>query len=267
MLIVLCSAKGSPGVTSAGLALAAAWPSAVILVEADPAGGDLAVRCRTGRHGLALAETPTVATLAAMASAEDRTGADSTLVARTAQRLNNRIWVIPGVASAEAGAGMTDLWEPLAAVLGSSHTDVLVDAGRIDTCSPAMRLLDVADAVAVVARADLAQVVHLRDRVRHLADEMSARGRPTVPLVPVLVTAARSALRDVSDVDTVLAAASGMVEPATYVTWDRASLLRLEAGETPAGRLGRTPLVRTAQQVTDRLLAYGPHATAEPVDR
>jgi hypothetical protein len=43
-LIALASIKGSPGVTTAATALAASWPEGrqVLLVEADPFGGDLA---------------------------------------------------------------------------------------------------------------------------------------------------------------------------------------------------------------------------------
>ncbi len=46
MLIVLGSVKGSPGVSTFSLALAARWPGAAkrVLVECDPAGGDLAAR-------------------------------------------------------------------------------------------------------------------------------------------------------------------------------------------------------------------------------
>lgn len=267
MLTVLCSAKGSPGVTSAGLALAAAWPASVTLVEADPAGGDLAVRCRTGSHGLALAETPTVATLAATASAEDRDGAVSSLVSRTAQTLNDRIQVVPGVASAEAGSGMAPLWEPLARVLASSEKDVLVDVGRVDSGSPAMRIVEVADVLMVVARADVAQVVHLRDRISHLRTATTGSGRLAVTMVPLLVTAARSAVRDVAEVDTVLAAARLTIEPTTYLTWDPTALHRLEAGETPSGRLSRTALVRSAQQVADQLLTHWPAAIARAVHR
>ena len=45
-LIALASIKGSPGVTTAATALAASWPESrqVLLVEADPFGGDLAPR-------------------------------------------------------------------------------------------------------------------------------------------------------------------------------------------------------------------------------
>ena len=39
--IALVSAKGSPGVTTTALLLAAVWPGGATLLEADPAGGDL----------------------------------------------------------------------------------------------------------------------------------------------------------------------------------------------------------------------------------
>ena len=46
-LIALTSAKGSPGVTTAALAVALTWPlgspgSRVLLLDADMAGGDIA---------------------------------------------------------------------------------------------------------------------------------------------------------------------------------------------------------------------------------
>ena len=44
-LISLVSLKGSPGVTTTALALAAAWPAPRrLLAELDPAGGDLEIR-------------------------------------------------------------------------------------------------------------------------------------------------------------------------------------------------------------------------------
>jgi MinD-like ATPase involved in chromosome partitioning or flagellar assembly len=43
-VLALASAKGAPGVTTAAVALGAVWPRRVLLVEGDPAGGDLAAR-------------------------------------------------------------------------------------------------------------------------------------------------------------------------------------------------------------------------------
>jgi hypothetical protein len=41
MLVALLSARGSPGVTTAALAMALAWPRPVVLAECDPAGGTI----------------------------------------------------------------------------------------------------------------------------------------------------------------------------------------------------------------------------------
>ena len=41
------SAKGSPGVSTAAAAIAAAWPAPVVLADVDPAGGDVMWRNRT----------------------------------------------------------------------------------------------------------------------------------------------------------------------------------------------------------------------------
>ena len=46
MLVAVCSVKGSPGVTTFCMALAAQWPAQTrcVLLECDPSGGDLATR-------------------------------------------------------------------------------------------------------------------------------------------------------------------------------------------------------------------------------
>jgi MinD-like ATPase involved in chromosome partitioning or flagellar assembly len=62
MLLAVCSLKGSPGVTTLATALGARWPAGEtpILVEADPAGGDLMARFR-------LNDAPGLVTLAVAA--------------------------------------------------------------------------------------------------------------------------------------------------------------------------------------------------------
>ena len=58
MLFAVCSDRGAPGSTTMALALAAARGLPSVVLEADPYGGDLAVRCRIG--GDPLPTTPTV---------------------------------------------------------------------------------------------------------------------------------------------------------------------------------------------------------------
>ncbi|MHB8341736.1 MAG: hypothetical protein ACYDB7_11270, partial [Mycobacteriales bacterium] len=40
-VLELASAKGAPGASTTALALALVWPRPILLVECDPAGGDL----------------------------------------------------------------------------------------------------------------------------------------------------------------------------------------------------------------------------------
>ena len=72
MFVALCGDKGSPGVTTTALALASAWAGHAVVVEADPAGGDLAIRLHP--EGSALPETPTVLSVATAARGDSRAG-------------------------------------------------------------------------------------------------------------------------------------------------------------------------------------------------
>src|SRR4029079_12777257 len=49
-LISVMSAKGAPGATSTALLLANLWPDPSLVVDADPLGGDIALRL-AGEHG------------------------------------------------------------------------------------------------------------------------------------------------------------------------------------------------------------------------
>ena len=46
MIVTVCSDKGSPGVTTLAVAIGLVWPVPRLVLEADPAGGDLAFRMR-----------------------------------------------------------------------------------------------------------------------------------------------------------------------------------------------------------------------------
>lgn len=43
-LLAVASAKGSPGVTTAAMLIGGLWPRPSVVVECDPAGGDIATR-------------------------------------------------------------------------------------------------------------------------------------------------------------------------------------------------------------------------------
>lgn len=105
MLVAVVSVKGSPGVTTFSLALAARWPvpARTLVVEADPSGGDIALR-------FSLASTPGLVSLAAAA----RHSSDSALVWQHAQSLPGGLPVVSAPPDADgARAALSALAEPI----------------------------------------------------------------------------------------------------------------------------------------------------------
>lgn len=170
MLVGLCSAKGSPGVTTAALALGARWPSDdPIVVEADPAGGDLAARFRLGA-------TPSLVTLAAAS----RRTADQRLLADHCHRLPGGLRVVAGpIAARQAHAALSLLASRGGPLFGTAGT-VLIDVGRVDPSSPALPLLRALDALLVLAHPNESELAH----VAMLSEDIpSWTRRPSLVLV------------------------------------------------------------------------------------
>lgn len=173
-LVALCSLKGSPGVTTAALALAAGWPAGhrPVLVECDPAGGDLLARFR-------LALSPGLVTLAAAARRTQR----STEIREHIQRLPGGLPVVVGPAGAEqARAVLRQLanssTDTLRRAANDSDAVMVVDCGRADPDSPALQVVSAADVLLVVARAHDDALSHVSARW----DEVS-RWAPAVCLL------------------------------------------------------------------------------------
>ncbi|TQS42762.1 MinD/ParA family ATP-binding protein [Cryptosporangium phraense] len=172
-LIVWASAKGSPGVTTAVVAVADAWPSpdrlqpgdsTPLVVEADPHGGDLAARYR-------LPEEPGLAGLAA-AVRSPRDPDQTVSVARSFARALGCAQAV----TAPAGAGQTRAalsilaaaGGPLA-VAGLSAVPLLVDVGRLSRPTPVAPLLVAADLIVLVSRTGLADLAHAQELAGGLA--------------------------------------------------------------------------------------------------
>ena len=157
MSVAFGSAKDG-GVTTAVLAVAAAWPveREVVVLELDPAGGDLAVR-----FGL-----PTEPGLVSLAAAARRDLSPETLREHV-QRLPGGLPVIVAPTSAEqAQAALRVLAERLELVLRiDSGIDVLADCGRLGPPSPADAVARRAALTVLVARPTASEVAHLRARV------------------------------------------------------------------------------------------------------
>jgi len=148
-LVALASLKGSPGVTTAAVGLAAGWPSGQqpVVVECDPAGGDLWARFR-------LETAPGLMSLAAAV----RHRAGPGLVWEHTQRLPGGLPVIVGPAGTEqARASLAQVTrrgtEVLRWAAGRAGTVVIADCGRLDADSSALKVARDADVLLLLARA------------------------------------------------------------------------------------------------------------------
>lgn len=157
--VALASARHSPGVTTTVLALAAAWPAhrRLLVIEADPAGGELISR-------YALMAEPNLLTLAAQARS---TVTAERLWANTQRLPGDLATVVAPIDPAQASAALAALMRAgLAQALAADHdVDVLVDLGRLGPDSPAAELFASADVAAMVARSTLTQAAHLQQRI------------------------------------------------------------------------------------------------------
>lgn len=152
-MIVVGSAR-SGGATTLALALAAHLDA--VLVEADPAGGVLAIRHGLGRE-------PGLATLAGTRPPVD--------VSDHAQRLPSGVAAVVAPESPErAGQVLQMAGQRLASVLADyAARPVVVDAGRLLAGSPGMALARAATACLLVARPSAEHLVPAAELIGSLA--------------------------------------------------------------------------------------------------
>lgn len=241
MLITFFSAKGSPGVSAAALTLTAVWPHDAVLLEADPAGGDIAFRCRADGGGT-VTQSPNILGLAT-AVRGDRT----TEITTWTQKLANGVTVVPGVASPAQASGMTTLWRGVAGTAKSPTTDILADVGRTDPSTSDHSLLAAAEIAVPVLSASVESLMHTREVLKGLTEITHAR------VMPLLIGPARTSAADSRDVDEVLAAAGVIADKTRHLPLDHAGLRTLENGADPQGRVRMSALLRAARPVAEHL--------------
>lgn len=247
MLISLASVKGSPGVTSTALALAAVWPRPVVLLEADSSGGDLAYRCKAALGGPVAANKGLLQLAAAVRGGLPGAG----VVANEAQMLACGVNLVQGVNRAGQARAFAGLWPTITAACMDAEVDVIADLGRVDRTSPVMALAEQSAHLLTVAVATLESVMHLREDVPDLMGALAQAG--AIGVCPILVGPDARAGRDRADLDNLLDGAGIAVRPTVSLPYDAKALTRLEQGESPSGRLGRTLLMRGAKAVVASL--------------
>jgi hypothetical protein len=240
-LYALTSAGGSPGVTTATLALALAWPepAGVIVAECDPSGGDVLAGALAGHvsagqgltaHAIEAGRDPraAAASLASQLVALDEAGSRM---------------LLPGLTDPRQAAGLSQAWPAVASTLTAQACDVLADCGRLDAGpgQPAA-VLSAARTVVLVLRPSLRQVWAARPRVELLSQLLGGTQR----LVLLVTGPGTHSAREVADALGLPVLGSLPDDPGTAAV--------LSDGIGHRGQLGSARLLRSAREVGEALV-------------
>lgn len=173
--VAFVSAKGSPGVTTTALLLAAVWPGGALLLEADPAGGDLRAQFSDPISQPLRADRGVVSLLTAqpLARAASVDGANELL--EHSQKLPGGLPVVLGPSNASQVEALRPQWTELTHAVARSlrcGSTVVVDAGRLgdpSSLSLTLPLLRTCATTVVVARTTVTSLSHARDLLGLLA--------------------------------------------------------------------------------------------------
>lgn len=173
--LLLCSATGSPGVTTTALGLALTWPTDVLVSDCDrdPSQSIEAGHLRgmsTGGRGLAGI---------ARAHRERRPLGDEVMAQTVALDAGEhpRRRFLPGFSHPAAANVFDPIWPDLAqtfAEVSASGTDVLVDAGRVGRSGLPAPLLASCDMVLMVVRSSLRSLAAARLHLGGLVEQVEA---------------------------------------------------------------------------------------------
>jgi hypothetical protein len=245
-LLAVAADKGSPGVTTTALSLAAIWPRRCVLAELDPFGGDIAYRLR-GPRGVPLSPETGLITLAV----GSRRGGPADQLFEHVQRLDGGLEVLLGLSSGDQAGGMTGLWAPLATVLDRTPgVDVVADCGRLYSGAPTLDVLQRASAVLLVTRPTIDGVAHVRARLGQLAGQLRSGQSDGVPLFVAVIASARDD-KSAGEIQTVLRQSHVPAAVVGRIGYDPAGAGML-TGEW-VGRLDKSLLIRSAREVAGRL--------------
>jgi hypothetical protein len=246
-LVAVASGKGSPGVTTSSVVLAAVWPRPVLLAECDPAGGDLVYRFPAAGGGR-LDPRRGLLSLAVAA----RRGLRPEQVWEHTQTLRGGLAVLTGVGTAEQGGGLEPLWGAVGAVLAQlPQGDVIADCGRVGVDGPQHDLLAQAAAVVLVTRHDLGEVVRLRERIPALLAALDERDRMVASIGVVVIAEHKDFHTALAEVGGALGHGRGRVEVIGGLAYDSRAARQLR-GEW-GGRLDKSLLARTAREAAGHL--------------
>jgi hypothetical protein len=179
-IYALVSAGGSPGVTTAALALALTWPRPVVVAECDPAGGAILAGLFAG-HLIAPRGLLSVAFEAdrgqAAISAEIK-GQLAPLGGRGSARF------LAGLSDPRQAAGLVPAWPAVARAMAGLSADVIADCGRLSAgAGQPSSVLTEAEAVVMVLRPTMRQVAAASPRIEMITQLLGGPGRIGLLLV------------------------------------------------------------------------------------
>ena len=239
-IIALTSAKSSPGVTTAAVALAGVWGARVAIAECDPFGGAIAAR-----FGL----SPTPGLLSLASHARHRMRAEQ-LWSHLQRLPPGGVPVLVGVQMLEQARALGRVWTLLPPALAGLGVDVLADCGRLLPGGPAEPVLEAADLVLVLARPTVDDIAQLEVRLAAFEETGSATAVVLVGEVPYDRRTVAGRL-----------AADGLRAPVLGVLADDPEAANLLCGRPSRRRgatrshLARSYLVRSARELAARLTA------------
>lgn len=251
-LIALAADKGSPGVTTSAVALAAVWPRRALYAECDAHGGDLVYRM-PAEHGGPLDPNRGLVSLAV----EARRGFDAGVLPRHTQRLNGGLEVMVGLGNADQAHGMAGLWTQLGRAFDryadlQHGADVIADCGRIGPDSPTIELLAQSALILLIARTEAENIAHVRDRANSLAARLHATQGTSVsiarpPIGIVLIAAPGKARQIAKQVGDLLAATTAGAEVLGVIADDAAGAEALSGRSRT--RVDKAMLTRSAREL------------------
>jgi MinD-like ATPase involved in chromosome partitioning or flagellar assembly len=231
-VFALVSGGGSPGVTTAAIALALTWPTEAIVAECDPGGGDILA-------GLLAGHVPAARGLMehAIEAGRDRQSAAIGLGTQLVplDRAPDKK-LLPGLTDPRQAVGLAPAWPAVAASLAAQRADVIADCGRIDAgAGQPTAVIEKAHIVALVLRPTLRQVWSARSRVEILTRLLDGTDR----LVLMLTGPGTHTARDVAQ--------ALQVRVAAVLPKDVRTAALLSDGTGAHRRIRTAPLVRSAK--------------------
>src|SRR6266508_2855046 len=254
-LIGVCYVKSRSGSTTTAVGLAALLPAAAraVVVECDPAGGDLTLRHALRSASPGLVELAT-ATRTGVATGLDRHGGD--VLSRYAQpvRLGDRTVevILAPSGGAQTRVALSVLARPGHGALTRADRTVIADCGRLDFASPTWSLLGMADVVVVLTRGRVEELGHLREHVGELVRQVTGR------LVVMLVAGSQYAATDVEaylhrHLTDVLDLPADGVEVRELLPYDEPAAAVLDGSRRAGRRWRRRPLMRALARLAAEL--------------